>query len=61
MGINAEEALRRANDKFLRRFAAMERAIVQSGGQLRGMSIEQMDRFWEEVKSQDEARQSDPS
>ncbi len=61
MGINAEEALRRANDKFLRRFAAMERAIVQSGGQLRGMSIAQMDRFWQEVKSQDEVRQSDPS
>ncbi|HYP40995.1 MAG TPA: nucleoside triphosphate pyrophosphohydrolase, partial [Chloroflexia bacterium] len=50
MGINPEEALRRANDKFLRRFTAMEAAIVERGGKLRGMSIEEMDRVWEEVK-----------
>jgi tetrapyrrole methylase family protein/MazG family protein len=52
MGINGEEALRRANDKFLRRFTAMESAIVQAGGKLRGMSIEEMDRFWEAVKDE---------
>ncbi|HEX9987713.1 MAG TPA: nucleoside triphosphate pyrophosphohydrolase [Chloroflexia bacterium] len=50
MGINPEEALRRANDKFLRRFTDMEAAIVERGGKLRGMSIEEMDRVWEEVK-----------
>jgi tetrapyrrole methylase family protein/MazG family protein len=50
MGINPEEALRRANDKFLRRFTDMEVAIVERGGKLRGMSIEEMDRVWEEVK-----------
>src|SRR5437762_17504 len=37
MGINAEESLRRADDKFLGRFAAMEQAIVARGGKLRGM------------------------
>jgi len=52
MGINGEEALRRANDKFLRRFTDMEQAIVQGGGKLRGMSIEEMDRFWEVVKDE---------
>jgi tetrapyrrole methylase family protein/MazG family protein len=50
MGVNPEEALRRANDKFLRRFTDMEAAIVERGGKLRGMSIEEMDRVWEEVK-----------
>ena len=52
MGINAEEALRRANDKFLRRFTAMERAIVGRGGKLRGMSLAEMDEVWEEVKGE---------
>jgi len=50
MGINAEEALRRANDKFLNRFEAMERAIVARGGKLRGMSLDAMDAVWDEVK-----------
>jgi tetrapyrrole methylase family protein/MazG family protein len=50
MGINAEEALRRANDKFIRRFTAMETAIVAGGGKLRGMSVEEMDTFWNQVK-----------
>jgi len=50
MGINAEEALRRANDKFIRRFTSMEQAIVAGGGKLRGMSVEEMDRVWTQVK-----------
>lgn len=52
MGINAEEALRRANDKFLGRFTAMERAIVARGGKLRGMSVDDMDTVWREIKEQ---------
>ncbi|HEY0071994.1 MAG TPA: nucleoside triphosphate pyrophosphohydrolase [Chloroflexia bacterium] len=51
MGINAEEALRRANDKFLNRFTAMERAIVGEGRKLREMSVEEMDRYWDRVKA----------
>lgn len=50
MGINAEEALRRANDKFLNRFGAMETDIVQGGGNLRGMSVDEMDEVWQKVK-----------
>jgi tetrapyrrole methylase family protein/MazG family protein len=51
MGVNAEEALRRANDKFLVRFTKMERAIVESGNKLRGMALEEMDHFWEAAKT----------
>ncbi len=50
MGINAEEALRRANDKFLDRFTAMERAIVGEGKKLREMNVEEMDRYWDRIK-----------
>jgi tetrapyrrole methylase family protein/MazG family protein len=52
MGINGEEALRRANDKFLRRFTAMERAIVARGGKLRGMQVDEMEEVWQEIKKQ---------
>jgi tetrapyrrole methylase family protein/MazG family protein len=50
MSINAEEALRRANDKFIGRFTAMEQAIVAGGGKLRGMSVDDMDKVWNRVK-----------
>ena len=50
MGINAEEALRRADDKFLKRFTEMEETIVQRGGKLRDMSVVDMDAVWREVK-----------
>lgn len=50
MGINAEEALRRADDKFLARFTAMEEEIVRKGGKLRGMSVDEMEEVWQEVK-----------
>ncbi len=50
MGINAEEALRRANDKFIRRFTAMEQTIVDEGGKLRGMSAGDMDAVWNRIK-----------
>ncbi len=56
MEINAEEALRRANDKFLSRFTQMERALTAEGHKLRGMSIEEMDKYWEEAKRSSEQR-----
>lgn len=52
MGINAEEALRRANDKFLNRFTAMEQAIVGEGKKLHEMGIEDMDHYWDRVKAE---------
>lgn len=53
MGINAEEALRRANDKFINRFTAMEQGIVGSGKKLRELNIEEMDRYWDMAKSKE--------
>jgi MazG family protein len=50
MGINAEEALRRANDKFLGRFTTMEGDIVGRGSRLRDMTVEEMDKVWNEIK-----------
>jgi MazG family protein len=51
--IDPEAALRRANLKFRRRFAAIEKAF--EGRDLRGVGLEEMDRVWNEVKRSEEA------
>lgn len=50
MGINAEEAIRRANDKYVGRFTAMETAMVGDGKKLRGMNVDEMNEYWDKVK-----------
>ena len=50
MGINAEEAIRRANDKYINRFTAMESAMVAEGKKLRGMHVDEMNDYWERIK-----------
>ncbi|OYW46617.1 MAG: nucleoside triphosphate pyrophosphohydrolase [Sphingomonadales bacterium 32-68-7] len=46
-GLPAEEALRAANDKFERRYRAMEAA---AGGGFAGLSLEQQEALWQQVK-----------
>ena len=55
LGMSPEVALRRANEKFERRFRAIEPNIVADGS----MQIEQMDELWEEVKRGEEAARSE--
>jgi ATP diphosphatase len=52
-GIDAEEALRAANDKFERRFRAME---VLAGDAFAALTLEQQEELWQQVK-RDEAGQ----
>ena len=47
VGFSAEEALRAANDKFERRFRAME---ALAGGSFGLLSLEQQEDLWQEVK-----------
>ena len=51
LGIEPEAALRRANDKFTRRFDAMERAFVDRGQRFSDLSLEQMEAEWQRVKT----------
>jgi nucleoside triphosphate diphosphatase len=51
LGIEPETALRKANEKFTKRFDAMERAIAESGRTLRDMTIDDLEREWQRVKS----------
>ena len=48
-----ESCLRRANQKFERRFRAMELEIATRGKQLRDCSLEEMEAIWTDVKSRE--------
>jgi MazG family protein len=50
MGVEPEAALRMANDKFQRRFDAMERAARSEGANLKDLSLAQLEEYWQRVK-----------
>jgi MazG family protein len=50
MGVEPETALRKANDKFTKRFTQMEQAIADSGRTMKGMTLEEMEREWQKAK-----------
>lgn len=51
LGIDAEDALRRTNDKFRRRFGHVEREIALRGGDLKSASLDEMEALWQEAKT----------
>ena len=60
IGVDAEEALRLANQRFYRRFTYMERAWAKQGRNPQGMNIDEMNALWEEAKRQEAGRQEPP-
>jgi tetrapyrrole methylase family protein/MazG family protein len=48
--LDAEQALNRATRKFTNRFQEMERLANERGLELASLSLEEMDRLWEDVK-----------
>jgi tetrapyrrole methylase family protein/MazG family protein len=53
LGIDAEAALRAANDKFRRRFATVERLAAERAVALRDLSFEQLDELWDAAKAEE--------
>jgi nucleoside triphosphate diphosphatase len=53
--IEPETALRKANDKFTRRFTAMERAIGDSGRTMNAMTLDELEQEWRRAKSRQQA------
>ena len=51
--INPDTALEMTNRKFIRRFNYLERVTLKNGRSLKEMSIEEMDRIWEEAKREE--------
>src|SRR5712691_1784503 len=50
--IDPRAALEQANDKFRRRFEAVEQLAAQRGVDIGPATLEQLDRVWDEVKAQ---------
>ncbi|MBR5694743.1 MAG: nucleoside triphosphate pyrophosphohydrolase [Paludibacteraceae bacterium] len=48
--INPENALEKCNQKFIRRFNYVEEQTLMKGKDLKNMSLEEMDRYWNEAK-----------
>lgn len=51
LGVHAEDALRGANARFSRRFAAMERLCQERGFSFADLSLEAKEALWQEVKA----------
>lgn len=51
--INPDDALEMTNKKFIRRFNYIEDHSIKSGKPLTEMSLEEMDRLWNEAKEQE--------
>ncbi len=49
-GVDPEEALYRATDKFIGRFAAVESAVVADGNEMAQLSAEMLDFYWKKAK-----------
>jgi MazG family protein len=50
LGVEPEAALRRANEKFTKRFDAVEKAFISRGQPLSGATLEEMEAEWQKVK-----------
>lgn len=51
LGVEAEGALTRTTNKFMKRFNYIEQQAIMAGQNLPDLTLEQMDKWWEEAKS----------
>jgi MazG family protein len=54
LGVNPENALRRTNEKFIKRFNYVEKQINGSGRKIDESNLAEMDKYWEESKKFDQ-------
>ena len=48
--IDAEEALRATNNKFIKRFQYIEAQVTKRGKTLKETSLEDLEKYWQEAK-----------
>ena len=51
LGIEAESALRRANQKFTDRFQKLEQAFEATGRSVHAATLDDMESVWQEIKT----------
>ena len=54
--LDPEEALRKANGKFIRRFAYIEERLAETGKTPEQSTLEEMDSLWDEIRAKDKER-----
>lgn len=54
LGIDPETALRRSNQKFIRRFRYVESEIKRQGRELKDATLEEMEALWEKAKEHEQ-------
>lgn len=54
--LDAESALRKANQKFKRRFQGMEAELHKAGKELKDLSADEMEEFWQKSKQAERQR-----
>jgi tetrapyrrole methylase family protein / MazG family protein len=54
--LDPEDTLQAANEKFIRRFKAVERSAAADGKDLHGMSLAEMDELWEDAKRKEKIK-----
>ncbi len=59
-GVDPEAALERTNLKFMKRFNYLESKTLMKGKNLKGMSLAEMDKYWEEAKKEEAPSQPSP-
>ena len=50
LGVDAESALRKANEKFTQRFARVEEVFAQRGKSLQDATLQEMEEVWQQIK-----------
>lgn len=52
-GINPENALEKTNQKFIRRFSYIEQKAHEANRELKDMTLEEMEAYWQEAKKEE--------
>jgi len=50
LGVDAEEALTRATDKFINRFSVLESEVLKEGKDITRLSMDELDEVWDRIK-----------
>jgi tetrapyrrole methylase family protein/MazG family protein len=51
LGIEPETALRKADDKFTKRFGRLEQSVAESGRAMKDMTLDELEAEWQRLKS----------
>lgn len=50
LGLDAEESLTRATEKFITRFARLENEVIKDGKDVTALSMDELDAIWDRIK-----------